>query len=201
MVGDSITDAGRRDTHPPYGRGYMAQLRMDVAERYPELVLTWLNRGVAGDTVRHLAVRWCDDVIAERPDLLTVMIGINDVWRRFGDRPLEAVPADEYVSTLVPLLRRARSETGADILVASPYMVEADRSDPMRAAMDVYGALANEVANEVEGAFIDVQKAFDRALQRRSGEDLTDERQDRIHLSAAGHRIVADAFLDALGWG
>lgn len=195
MAGDSITDAGRRDTHPPYGRGYVAQVRLDFTERRPDLDLVWLNRGVSGDTTRNLAARWQEDVIVENPDVLTVMIGINDVWRRFGDHPLEAVPADEYFSTLVTLLRQTKELTGAGLIVASPYMVEADTSDPMRLAMDVYRGLAREVAAEVGAEFIDAQAAIDRALAHSDSEDWTDDRNDRIHLNADGHRIIANAFL------
>lgn len=196
MIGDSITDAGRRETDPPYGTDYMSQVRAHVMERYPELDLTWENRGVGGDTVRHLAARWEEDVIVEQPDVLTVMIGINDVWRRFGDRPLEAVPADEYVSTLVTLLRQATSETGAEILVGSPYVIEADKSDPMRAAMDIYGGLVKTVADEVGAEFVDVQAAFDRVLETTTSTDWAD---DRVHPNAAGHQVIADVFLEALG--
>jgi lysophospholipase L1-like esterase len=195
MVGDSITDAGRRDSHPPYGRGYVAQVRSDFTERHPGLDLVWKNRGVSGDTTRHLAARWNEDVIAENPDVLTIMIGINDVWRRFGDHPLEAVPADEYVSTLVTLLRQAKEQTGAGVIVASPYMVDADNSNPMRVAMDMYGGLAREIAAEVGATFIDIQAAFDRVLTHSASENWTDDRNDRIHLNADGHRIISSEFL------
>lgn len=195
MIGDSITDAGRRDATPPYGSGYMSQVRSQFAERHPELDITWVNRGVGGDTVRHLAARWQEDVIDEQPDVLTVMIGINDVWRRFGDKPLEAVPADEYVSTLVTLLRQAKAETGARIIVGSPYVIEPDKREPMRAAMDIYGGLAREVAQEVGADFIDVQAAFDRVLKTTTSADWAD---DRVHPNATGHQVIADEFLTAL---
>lgn len=198
MIGDSITDAGRRDVDPPYGHGYVAQIRDQFTAQNPDLEIIWENRGVAGDTVRHLASRWQQDVIDERSDLLTVMIGINDVWRRFDDNPFDAVPADEYVSTLVTLLRLARDETGASIVVASPYVMERDRQDPMRAAMDIYGDLARQVAEEVGADFIDVQAAFDRALKTSSSAELCDARDDRIHPNAAGHQVITDAFLKVL---
>src|SRR4051812_30904703 len=90
FAGDSITDAGRRSLAAPYGEGYVSMVRNFVLARYPELGLTFVNRGVAGDTVRDLDARWERDVIAERPDWLAVFIGINDVWRAFGDSPHEA---------------------------------------------------------------------------------------------------------------
>jgi lysophospholipase L1-like esterase len=196
MIGDSITDAGRRDTEPPYGVGYMTLVRSFVTALHPELGLTWVNKGIGGDTVRHLAARWVGDVIDEQPDVLTVMIGINDVWRRFGDRPLEAVPVDEYQSTLVTLLRAVRERGDTDLYVGSPYMIERDTSDPMRAAMDIYGGLAREVAQEVGAVFIDVQAAFDRVLRHTGSDDWAD---DRIHPNQPGHAVIALAFLRAFG--
>jgi lysophospholipase L1-like esterase len=198
MIGDSITDAGRRDIEPPYGVGYMTLVRSFVTALHPELGLTWENRGIGGDTVRHLADRWVGDVLDERPDVLTVMIGINDVWRRFGDRPLEAVPADEYQSTLVTLLRAAKEVSDPDLYVGSPYMIEADTDDPMRAAMDSRGAIAREVAADVGATFIDVQAAFDRVLTCSASADWA---HDRIHPNQPGHAVIAVEFLRAFGIG
>ena len=196
MIGDSITDAGRRDAEPPYGTGYMTLVRSFVTALHPELDLTWVNKGIGGDTVRNLADRWVGDVLDEQPDVLTVMIGINDVWRRFGDRPLEAVPADEYQSTLVTLLRSVRDTRETALYVGSPYMIEANTSDPMRAAMGIYGALAKEVAEEVGAEFIDVQAAFDRVLAHSESCDWAG---DRIHPNQPGHAVIALEFLRAFG--
>jgi lysophospholipase L1-like esterase len=196
MIGDSITDAGRRDVEPPYGTGYMTLVRSLVTARHPELGLAWENRGIGGDTVRHLDARWAADVLDERPDVLTVMIGINDVWRAFGEKPHEAVPEDEYRETLTRLLRSARDASDPDLYIGSPYMIEADRSDPMRAAMDARGAIAREVAADLGAAFIDVQAAFDRVLARSESADWA---HDRIHPNQPGHAVIALAFLQAFG--
>jgi lysophospholipase L1-like esterase len=196
MIGDSITDAGRRDTEPPWGTGYVALVRSVVTAMHPELNLTWHNRGISGDTVRHLADRWVGDVLDQQPDVLTVMIGINDVWRRFGDNPLEAVPADEYQSTLVTLLRATQAQGTPDLYIGAPYMIEAERRDPMREAMDLYGALAREVAEEVGAVFIDVQAAFDRVLEHTTSVAWA---PDRIHPNGPGHAVIAIEFLRAFG--
>src|SRR5689334_13593891 len=89
LIGHSITDAGRRGPAAPYGEGYVAMVRNFLLARYPQLGLTFANRGVSGDTVRDLDARWERDVIAERPDWLSIGIGINDVWRAFGGNPHE----------------------------------------------------------------------------------------------------------------
>ncbi len=196
MIGDSITDAGRREIEPPYGVGYMTLVRSFVTALHPELDLTWANRGVGGDTVRHLDARWTADVVDERPDVLTVMIGINDVWRAFGENVHEAVPEDEYRATLSRLIGAARRDDGPDLYIGSPYMIEADRSDPMRVAMDSRVAIARDVAADVGAIFIDVQAAFDRVLATTSNAAWA---ADRIHPNQPGHAVIAVEFLRAFG--
>src|SRR5512139_2711418 len=83
FIGDSITDCDRRFLAAPYGDGYMNLVRAFVTARHPQVRLTWLNRGVSGDTVRDLARRWEHDVLALQPDWLSVLIGINDIWRGY----------------------------------------------------------------------------------------------------------------------
>src|SRR5687767_12058874 len=92
FIGDSITDCGRRDAFAPDGNGYFSLVRAFVTARYPDLGLTWENRGIGGDTTRHLVARWEQDVVALKPDWLSVKIGINDVWRKYGEKAHEAVP-------------------------------------------------------------------------------------------------------------
>ena len=87
LIGDSITDCGRRnEPFAPYGAGYVKFVRALLLARYPELGLEVVNRGIGGNTVRDLARRWDEDVIAEQPDWLSVKIGINDVWRTMTGR-------------------------------------------------------------------------------------------------------------------
>ncbi|MET8349138.1 MULTISPECIES: SGNH/GDSL hydrolase family protein [unclassified Micromonospora] len=196
FIGDSITDCGRRDTAAPYGAGYVSLVRALVGARHPELDAEWINRGVSGDTVRNLAARWDDDAIAERPDWLSVMIGINDIWRRYGDRPDEAVPLDEYERTLRDLLRRAVDATGCRLILGDPFLIEADRGDPQRADTDRYCAVVAALATEFDAVHVPTQAAFDRVLAVSPAKRWAD---DRVHPHLPGHAVLADAFLTALG--
>ncbi|MGW3811345.1 SGNH/GDSL hydrolase family protein [Micromonospora sp. NPDC005113] len=196
FIGDSITDCGRRDTAAPYGAGYVSLVRALVGARHPELDVEWINRGVSGDTVRNLAARWDDDAIAERPDWLSVMIGINDIWRRYGDRPDEAVPLDEYERTLRDLLRHAVDATGCRLILGDPFLIEADRSDPQRANTDRYCAVVAALATEFDAVHVPTQAAFDRVLAVSPAKRWAD---DRVHPHLPGHAVLADAFLTALG--
>ena len=195
LIGDSITDCGRRDDHAPYGDGYVSLLRAFAMARHPEVHLTWTNRGISGNTVRHLAARWDADALAPRPDWLSVMIGINDVWRAFDGHPQDAVPLDEFIETLRTLLRRAMEETGCRLILADPYVIEPDRTEAQRAATDRFGTAVAGLAEEFDAIHIQTQHVFDVALESTRSQDWS---HDRIHPNLSGHALIADAFLKAL---
>ncbi|WP_036374953.1 SGNH/GDSL hydrolase family protein [Micromonospora sp. ATCC 39149] len=197
FIGDSITDCGRRDSAAPYGDGYMSLVRAFVDARYPERELTWVNRGVGGDTVRDLAVRWDADAVAERPDWLSVMIGINDIWRAFSPgREAEAVGIDEYERTLRALLRRAVTVTGCRLVLADPFFIEAHVDEPQRAETDRYAAVVAALAKDFDAVHVATQAAFNRVLAHSPASRWA---SDRVHPGLPGHAVIADAFLAALG--
>lgn len=197
FIGDSITDCGRRDYFQPYGSGYVSHLHDLIVARYPELKLRIVNRGIGGDTVRHLAERWHRDVIGERPDWLSVKIGINDVWRAFGTNSHESVPLPEYEETLRRLLDQAQQQTGTRLILATPYMIEPNRSVPMRRQMDWYGDVVRKLAPEYDALLVDTQAAFDTVLQHTTPGNWAD---DQIHPNSAGHMVIALAWLRAVGF-
>lgn len=197
FAGDSITDAGRREVNPPWGLGYVNVARDLLLARYPQRQLAIINRGVGGDTTRHLLARWQRDVIAQRPDWLSLMIGINDVWRAFSGKPQEAVALPEYVANLRTLLDQTRTRTRARLILLTPYMIEPDRSHPMRATMDRYGAAMKALAAEYSAVVVDTQAAFDVALQQTTPEYWA---EDQIHPNGPGNTLIALAFLRAVGF-
>jgi lysophospholipase L1-like esterase len=196
FIGDSITDCGRRDVAAPYGEGYVSLVRALVDARHPELDLTWVNRGVGGDTVRDLAARWETDAVGERPDWLSVKVGINDIWRAYTGREAEAVPIDEYERTLRALLRRAVEATGCRLILADPFLIEPDTDEPQRAQTDGYCRVVAALAAEVDAVHVPTQAAFDRVLAH-SGPSRWAE--DRVHPGLPGHAVIAEAFLAAIG--
>jgi lysophospholipase L1-like esterase len=196
FIGDSITEGGRDDVSP-YGTGYVGLIRAFAVARHPELGLSWVNHGVGGDTVRDLAARWEHDAIGAQPDWLSVKIGINDVWRGFDGDPAAAVPIDEFASTLRSLLRRAVDATGCRLILAEPYVIEPDRSEPQRAESDRYGRVVRELAADFGAVNVRTQEAFDRVLESSKP---TDWAHDRIHPDLPGHAVIAQAYLRALGW-
>lgn len=203
FIGDSITDCGR--TRPareadPYalGNGYVCLIEAIITATDPRQRLRIVNMGVSGDTVRDLALRWERDVIAWEPEWLSIMIGINDVWRNFDMLSgfESQISIEEYSNTLRELVRSTRPVLQGLVLM-TPYHIQPDRSDPMRAMMDQYGAAVCEIATRQDAVFVDTQAAFDRVLKVVDPEFLA---QDHIHCNLAGHAILARAFLEAIGF-
>jgi lysophospholipase L1-like esterase len=203
FIGDSITDCGR--TQPvaeglfdPLGRGYVTQIEALLGAAAPELGIRVVNVGCSGNTVRSLKERWDRDVIALKPDWLSVSIGINDVWRQFDlPRVSEAhVDLDEYERTYDELLARTRPALNGLILV-TPHVVEPNRKEPMRVRMDQYGAVVKRLARKYDAVFADTQAGFDRVLKHQHPMALA---WDRIHPNQTGHMVIARTILNAIGY-
>ncbi|MCE7946513.1 MAG: GDSL family lipase [Chloroflexi bacterium CFX4] len=197
FMGDSITDADRRGAAAPYGNGYVNTVRNFMIARYPQHNLTFINKGVGGDTVRQLAMRWEADVIRERSQWVSVMIGANDVWRHFTYNAREAVPVGEFQSTLRALLQRARQAIKANFVLMQPYAVIADVNHPMRQLMALYGGVVEGLAVEFGAALVRTQAAFDQAMQSLPESFWS---PDQIHVGAQGHTLLAQAWLRAVGY-
>jgi lysophospholipase L1-like esterase len=201
FIGDSITDAGRNKPvgegkNQAWGSGYVNVIGGLLGARYPERRIRLVNMGVSGNTARDLAERWQRDVLELEPDWLSVMIGINDVWRQFDSplRPEIHVDLGEYRETLDELLREVRRDLDGLVLM-SPYFLEPNRQDPMRAMMDRYGEACRELADAHDAVFVDVQAAFDRVLEHRHPMSLA---WDRVHPEIEGHSVIARSFLQAV---
>lgn len=205
FIGDSITDAGRTPPGEPspwlpdfgLGRGYVSQVWAWLSATHPGNRIRLHNKGVSGDTVRELDARWRADVLDIRADVLCVLVGINDVWRQF-DTPLRAdkpVGPDDYRATLDRLLAGTRPAL-RQLYLASPFFLEPNRADPMRARMDAYGAIVRELAARHDAVFVDTQAAFDVVLAHTHASALA---WDRIHPGPHGHMVIARAFLQAFG--
>ncbi len=202
MIGDSITDCGRQrpdgeGLFEPYGKGYVNIVQAWLDARYPELAIRVVNKGCSGNTVRDLKARWQADVLDQHPDWLSIMIGINDVWRQF-DSPKQVeqhVGLEEYRQTLCALIEQVRPQLKGLVLM-TPYFLEPNRSDPMRARMDAYGDAVKDVAATYSAELVDTQAAFAPMLAVMHPMAIA---WDRVHPSSSGHARLALSFLQAIG--
>ncbi|WP_349866758.1 SGNH/GDSL hydrolase family protein [Leifsonia sp. WHRI 6310E] len=189
FAGDSITDAGRdRTDDGSYGDGYVALIVDDLAAQGADVVV--VNRGIAGDRTVDLERRWEQDVRAEGPDVLTIAIGVNDMWRRFdSDDPTSAA---DFEATYRRLLDRADARV---VLLVEPYVVPI-RPDQAEWATDLdeKRAVIARLADETGARFVPVQAAFSRAAEQHGAAAIA---PDGVHPTPAGSRLLADAWLAA----
>ena len=202
MIGDSITDCGRvRIAHesiePSLGSGYVSMVAETLRRKHPELNVHVINRGNGGDTSRSLKARWQEDVLDIAPDWLTIKIGINDVWRALDcpDNPEWAVPVDEYEANLEELVTSAKPVVKKGIILATPYFIESNRRDTMRAMMDNYSAVVRKLAEKHDTPLVDTQAPFDKVLEKEYPMYFC---ADRVHPNPKGHYLIAEAFLAVL---
>ena len=206
MIGDSITDCGRQrpvaqGSSDALGTGYVNLVDALLMVRYPAHQIGVVNMGIGGNTVRDLRDRWQTDVMDLAPDWLSICIGINDVWRNFSvpAHPEAHVPLDEYTQTLEALVKMTRP-TLKGLVLMTPYFIEPDQAEPMRAMMDRYGDVVRGLADQYQAYFVDTQAAFDAVMAHLHPMALA---ADRVHPNRRGHLILAQAFLNAVGydWG
>jgi lysophospholipase L1-like esterase len=203
MIGDSITEWGREQPlgdkpDDLLGNGYVQYVDSLIAAAYPGHHLRIRNMGFGGNTVRDLDARWKKHVLDLHPDWLSVMIGINDVWRQFDNwlPAVQQISLDEFRDTLGRLVRAVRPKLKGLILM-TPYFVESNRMVPMRARMDEYGAVVAALARDHDAVLVDTQAAFDAVLKDTPAEALA---EDRVHVNAIGHMVLARAFLKAIDY-
>jgi len=203
MTGDSITDCGRgrpagEGLFDPYGNGYVNMVKAFLDAKYPDQPIRLINKGNGGHTVRDLKEIWQESVLDQTPDWLSIMIGINDVWRQFDSPKMteDHVGLEEYESTLEELIGLAKPGLKGLILV-TPYFIESNRSDAMRMRMDEYGAVIKKLAEKHAAVLVDPQAGFDRMLESMHPMALA---WDRIHPNSSGHALIAQCFLDAIGF-
>lgn len=195
FIGDSITDASR--AHPvgegvrdrPLGDGYVALMEAILTAHVPAHRVRFVNMGVSGNTSRELAARFATDVVDLGASHVVIMIGVNDVWRAFTRAnwlDWQISPA-EFATTLQGLVHSARA-AAIGVTLATPFFLEPNRDEAMRARMDEFGAVVRRIAAQEQVGLADTQAAFDAVLDRLHPMQLA---WDRVHVNLAGHMILA----------
>lgn len=203
FIGDSITDCGRvrpvgEGKGEALGTGYVANVAALCNAMYPELALRFVNMGISGNRIPDLKARWQTDVMDLKPDWVPVLIGINDVWR-FFDRPTiteHHVSLDEYERTYVELIEQTLPHVKGMVLM-TPYYIEPNPQDAMRAKMDEYGAVVRRLAQTYGQTFVDMQAAWEAVFPYCYPAAIA---WDRVHPNQMGAMLLAKTFLKAVGF-
>ena len=203
FTGDSVTDMERarpvgEGLFDNVGRGYVRVIENMLNAWYPEILVRISNTGTDGNTSRDLRARFQTDVMDLKPDWVSICIGINDVWRQFDSPaiPDDHVTPEEYEENLEAMILAVK-ENVKGIFLLSPYYMEPNKTDPMRARMDAYGAVCRKLAEKYGCRFVDLQEVFDRYFQYRHSSYIA---WDRVHPNQVGATIIAKAFLEQCGF-
>jgi len=189
--GDSITAAGRSpENTEDLGHGYVRLIAGALRSTHPALRVA--NRGVSGFRVRDLRRTWPEDVLAQRPDVLSVMIGVNDTWRRYdaGD----ATSAADYTRDYRHLLD-AVAAGGTRLVLVEPFLVPVSEEQwTWREDLDGRIHAVRRLAEEYDALLLAADGLLNQAARRGGGPAKVTS--DGVHLEPFGHAVLATAWLD-----
>ena len=200
--GDSITDAGRkRDKINPnqasaLGSGYAMIAASGLLYDYPGKNLKVYNRGVSGNKVYQLADRWDKDTFNLKPNVLSILVGVNDFWHTLvnGYKGTIKTYRDDYKTLLD---RTKQTLPDVKLIIGEPYAVIGVKSvdEKWYPAFDEYRKAAREIAASYDAVFIPYQSIYDKAQKLAPGAYWT---ADGVHPTLAGARLMAHAWMEAV---
>ncbi len=158
--GDSITDAGRvREDAGALGEGYAMIAAAWFSAVHPLRDTVFLNRGVSGDRVRDLRARWRRDCLELKPSWVSIMIGINDCWRRYDAGDATAV--GDYEADYREILKPLREKLSARLILIEPFVVPAAESQKAwREDLDPKIAAVRRLAEEFSAILVPLDRVF-----------------------------------------
>ena len=203
FAGDSVTDMGSvqpvgEGLGDNAGRGYVRVIENLLSVCYPERRIRITNSGINGDTSRGLLARFQRDVVELAPDWVSICIGINDVWRQFDcpAMPNKHISPEEYEQNVEKMILMVKGNVKG-IFLLSPYYMEPNAQDQMRARMDEYVAVCRELAKKHDCIFVDFQKLYEEYCSIRHSSFAA---WDRVHPNQVGATLMAREFLSHCGF-
>lgn len=200
--GDSITDAGRNkgqyyaNQTGGMGQGYVMQTVGQLLGGYPKKNYHCYNRGISGHKVFQLADRWEIDCLALKPDVLSILIGVNDYWHTLNgnyDGTVEIYKEDyrqllDRTKTALPEVR---------LIIGEPFAVEGGRAiDEKWEAFHAYRQVAKQIAADYDAVFLPYHSVFSEALKSAPVEYWC---PDGVHPSIAGANLMAATWMEGFG--
>src|SRR5262245_11098734 len=194
FLGDSITQAG---VGP---KGYVRLIKSHVADKHKDLGIEFIGAGISGNKVPDLQKRLDKDVLAKKPTLVVIYIGINDVWHGEKD-PARGTPKDKYEAGLKDIIAKIK-DAGARVVLCTPTVIGEKKAgtNSLDARLDEYADVSRAVAKDTGAQLCDLRKAFQDHLSKNNPDNkekgvLT---TDRVHLNEAGNKLVAETILSVI---
>lgn len=200
--GDSITDWNRDKTKNDandfgaLGSGYVLVASSDLLRRFPDKNLQIHNKGISGNKVFQLSDRWEADCLNLKPNVLSIMIGVNDYWHTKTNGYTGTI--EVYHNDYVKLITRTR-QTLPDVklIIGEPFAIKGVKAvdDKWYPDFDAYRKAAKDVADQFGATFIPYQAIFDKAIESAPPAYWT---FDGVHPSLAGVGLMAHAWMEAV---
>lgn len=197
--GDSITDCGRGDYGNPYatGCGYPRLLEADLTAR--DGTCEVMNCGIGGNRVVDLLARWKRDCLNLEPDVITILIGVNDVWHELGNHDgVSAALFEEVYRILLRETYAALPQT--KVILMGAYVMPGPATtldwEVFSGEVAARREVTRKLAEEFGLTYVDLQQAFDEAQKKFPAQRWTG---DGVHPTAAGHEVIAIAWKKAAG--
>ena len=187
FFGDSITDCGRdRSDNASLGNGYVGILHEKLKNLYEDVKFEFLNRGIGGDRACDLAARVDKDVVAEKPDVAVVLVGINDVWRKY-DSGAE-FDLDAFAAAYEEVLKKIK-DCGAKLIVVEPYLFDVPDKKRFRRDFDPMLGVIRDLAEKYADAFVPLDEMFAGVSQCVG---IAAYSADGVHPTHRAARLIAD---------
>src|SRR6266536_2877872 len=193
--GDSITDAGRNrastdaNSAGALGSGYPLLVASAVLAARPGGALRFYNRGISGNKVPDLQQRWTTDTIDLKPDVLSILVGVNDFWHKLDHGYTGTV--EDYERQYAALLEETRRALPrVRLIVLEPFVLRCGAvDDRWFPEFDQRRAAAEQVAQRAGAAFVPLQRVFDDLARKINPQYWA---ADGVHPTPAGHAVIAE---------
>ena len=192
--GDSITDAGRNREDPnSLGYGYPMLVAAQCGLEHPEAPSIFFNRGIGGDRTCNLVQRWEVDTLALQPELLSILVGVNNTWRRYDAG--EPTSTEVFEAEYRELLTRAKAGGCRHLLIMEPFLL------PVKEGQETWfedlapkQRVVWKLAQEFDAIFLPLQQIFNQAATCAAA---THWLRDGVHPTPAGHALIAKHWIKA----
>jgi lysophospholipase L1-like esterase len=188
--GDSITDGNRGRNEDPnhiLGHGYCFIIAARFGAQYPERKLIFINRGVSGNKVTDLAARWQKDALELQPDVMSILIGINDSGK---------IPPDQYEKVYDKLLVDAKAANpNIRFVLCEPFYLPKDghkEGDEREMDIKQRQTIVAKLAGKHHAPLVKFQQVFDDACKRAPAQYWV---WDAVHPTYSGHQLMADEWI------
>lgn len=194
--GDSITDAGRdKRNYYDLGNGYPKYAAELLKNSNPEINFEFINLGISGNRTGQLFDRLYTDAISLQPDVISILIGINDIWHR-GPASYVATTDEQIELNYREILKNLKAKTNAKIVMLSPYVLDAEDKAPIKNELATVLPIIRKLADEFADAYIPLDELFEDAMATQPAPLYYSA--DGVHPNENGARFIAECYARAV---